>query len=126
MRAALEAPLRQLAANAGIDPSLAVRRVRSSPPDHGIDIETNQPVDLVAAGIFDPAKIVRSTLEIAASVARSCLRADVMIANPPTLRRRGRGHGHSHDHDHDHSHDHDHGPPAEEAADRPVGDFPCI
>lgn len=111
VRAALEAPLRQLAANAGIDPSLAVRRVRSSPPDHGIDIETNQSVDLVAAGIFDPAKIVRSTLEIAASVARSCLRADVLIANPPTLRRWGRGHGHSHDH----GHDHDHGAPAEEA-----------
>ena len=54
----------------GIDPSIAVRRVRGSPPDHGIDIETDQPVDLVAAGIFDPAKIVRSTLEIAASVAR--------------------------------------------------------
>ncbi len=114
VRAALEAPLRQLAANSGIDPSLAVRRVRGSPPGHGIDIETDQPVDLVAAGIFDPAKIVRSTLEIAASVSRSCLRADVMIANPPTLRRRGRSHGHSHDHGHDHSHDH--GPPTEEAA----------
>ena len=66
---------------------MAVRRVRGSPPGHGIDIETNQPVDLVAAGIVDPARIVRSTLEIAASVARTCLRAEVIIANPPSLRR---------------------------------------
>ena len=46
-----------------------------------------------------------------------------MIANPPTLRRRGRSHGHGHDYDHgDHGHDHshDHGPPTEEAATRPV------
>ncbi|MBA3263601.1 MAG: chaperonin GroEL [Thermoleophilaceae bacterium] len=98
VRAALEAPLRQLAANAGIDPSLAVTRVRSMPPDHGLDIETDRQVDLVSAGIFDPAKIVRSTLEIAASVARACLRADVIIANQPSPRQRRRGHGHSHDH----------------------------
>jgi len=113
VRSALEAPLRQLAENAGLDPSMAVRSVRDAPLGHGIDIETNQPVDLVEAGIFDPARIVRSTLEIAASVARSCLRAEVIIAHPPSPRRarRGHGHGHGHDHDHGHGHEHDHHAP---------------
>ncbi len=107
VRSALEAPLRQLAANAGLDPSMAVRGVRSSPRGHGIDIETNQPVDLVQAGIVDPARIVRSTLEIAASVARTCLRAEVIIANQPSPRRARHGHGHGHGHGH-HGHDHHH------------------
>lgn len=98
VRAALEAPLRQLAANAGIDPAVAVARVRSSRQGHGLDMETERPVDLVAAGIFDPTKIVRSTLEIAASVARACLRADAIIAHQPTPRPRRRGHGHGHHH----------------------------
>ncbi len=115
VRAALEAPLRQLASNAGIDPSVAVARVRGLPPGQGLDMETGQPVDLVAAGIFDPTKIARSTLEIAASVARACLRADAVIAHQPTPRpqRRGHGHGHNHDHGHDHSH---HPAPSEETA----------
>jgi chaperonin GroEL len=105
VRSALEAPLRQLAVNAGIDPSVAVARVRSSPRGHGLDIRSGRSVDLVSAGVFDPTKIVRSTLEIAASVARACLRADAIIANPPTPLPRRR-HGHSHGHGHDHHHDH--------------------
>jgi chaperonin GroEL len=122
VRAALEAPLRQLAANAGIDPSIAVTRVRNSPPGHGLDIRSGRLVDLVSAGVFDPTKVVRSTLEIAASVARACLRADAIIANQPTPRpRRRNGHGHSHGHGHDHDHGgHRHGAhdgaPGEEAA----------
>jgi chaperonin GroEL len=108
VRAALEAPLRQLAANAGTDPSVSVARVRAAPDGHGIDMETGGAVDLVAAGIFDPTKIVRSTLEIAASVARACLRADAIIAHQPTPRPRRRGHGHGHGHGHEHGHDHSH------------------
>jgi chaperonin GroEL len=111
VRNALEAPLRQLAANAGTDPSVTVARVRAASHGHGIDMETGRTVDLVAAGIFDPAKIVRSTLEIAVSVARSCVRADAIVAHRPTPRPRRRGHGHGdghghghHDHDHDHHH----------------------
>lgn len=106
VRAALEAPLRQLALNAGADASVAVARVRAAPQGHGIDMETDRPVDLVAAGIFDPAKIVRSTLEIAASVARACLRTDAIVAHQPTPRPRRRGHGHGHGH-HDHHHHHE-------------------
>jgi chaperonin GroEL len=102
VRAALEAPLRQLATNAGIDPSVAVDRVRGLPSGHGLDMETGRDVNLPAAGIFDPAKIVRSTLEIAASVARACLRADAIIAHRPSMPTRRRGHGHHHDHHHHH------------------------
>jgi chaperonin GroEL len=117
VRAALEAPLRQLAANAGIDPSLAVARVRRLPHGHGLDIQSDREVDLVSAGIFDPAKIVRSTLAIAASVARASLRADVIIANQPTPRppRRAHGHGHHH-HNGGHNHVHHATRPTEAAA----------
>ena len=120
VRTALEAPLRQLASNAGLDPSVAVARVRGLPPGHGLDMETGDPVDLVAAGIFDPTKIARSTLEIAASVARACLRADAVIAHRPAPRPRRRGHGHSHSHSHRDSHgrhgDHHRPAPIEETA----------
>lgn len=105
VRAALEAPLRQLALNVGTDPSAAVARVRAAPEGHGIDMETDGPVDLVAAGIFDAAKILRSTLEIAVSVVRACLRTDAIVAHQPTPRPRRRGHGHHHGHEH---HDHHH------------------
>lgn len=115
VRAALEAPLRQLAANAGIDPSVAVARVRSLPLGHGLDMESDRPVDLVAAGIFDPTKIACATLEIAASVARACLRADAVVAFQPTPRPQRRGHGHSHGHGHNHDHNH-HASPSEETA----------
>jgi chaperonin GroEL len=102
VRAALEAPLRQLAANAGLDPSVAVARVRALPVGHGLDVERARAVDLVDAGIFDPTKVACSTLEIAASVARVCLGADVVIAHKPTSRPRRPGHGHGHGHQHDH------------------------
>jgi chaperonin GroEL len=103
VRAALEAPLRQLAVNAGADASVAVARVRAAPHGHGIDMETDRSVDLVQAGIFDPAKVLCSTLEIAASVARACLGTDAIVAHRPSaprLRRRGHGHGHGHGHHH--------------------------
>jgi chaperonin GroEL len=121
VRAALEAPLRQLAANAGLDPSVAVARVRALPAGHGLDLESGRPVDLVAAGIYDPTKIARSTLEIAASVACACLGADAVVAHRPSPRPRRRGHGHGHGHHHDHGHGyghgHDHGSsPSEETA----------
>jgi chaperonin GroEL len=109
VRAALEAPLRQLAANARLDPSVAVARVRAMPAGHGLDLEAGEPVDLMAAGIYDPVTIARSALEIAASVACACLGAEAMIAHPPTRVPRRRGHGHHHGHGHGHDHDPDHG-----------------
>lgn len=109
---ALEAPLRQLAANAGLDPSLAVARVRAAPAGHGLDVERDELVDLRAAGIFDPAELVCSTIEIATSMAGVCLLSELIVAAHPLPRqpRRRHGHGHDHDHWHGHGHDHDHGP----------------
>ncbi len=110
VRTALEAPLRQLAANAGLDPSVSVASVRDLPAGHGIDLENGGPVDLMRARIYDPARVARGTLEIAASVACACLGTEAVIAHPPTRvkRRRGHGHHHGHGHDHEHGHTHDH------------------
>ena len=105
VRIAVEAPLRQLAANANIDPSMAVARVKGSPADHGLDVNTDRLVDLFSAGICDPANVVCSTLEIAVSVAGTCVLTDGMIAHPPIPIRHHRGHGQSHAHSHGHAHE---------------------
>jgi chaperonin GroEL len=108
IRAALEAPLRQLCRNAGIDPGNAVEDVRRLPPGFGLDVATGRSTDLDAAGILDPAKVLVAALDIASSVARTCLRADVVIAQWPLPRRRTRGHGHHHGHEGEHDHGHSH------------------
>jgi chaperonin GroEL len=105
---ALEAPLRRLAENAALDPSVAVARVRSAPPGHGLDVERDELVDLRAAGIFDPADLVCSTIEIATSMAGVCLLSDRIVAARPLPRQPRRHHGHGHDHEHWHSHSHSH------------------
>ena len=106
---ALEAPLRQLATNAGLDPSLAVARVRAAPAGRGLDVERDELVDLRAAGIFDPAELVCSTIEIATSMAGVCLLSELIVAAHPLPRQPRRHHGHGHDHDHWHGHDHSNG-----------------
>jgi len=78
LRSALEVPLRQLAANAGLDPGVAVERVRSG-GGLGLDAATGQYVDLVAAGIVDPVKVVRVALENAVSVAGILLLAEATL-----------------------------------------------
>jgi chaperonin GroEL len=108
---ALEVPLRQLAANAGLDPSLAAARVRGAPPGHGLDVERDELVDLTAVGIIDPAELVCSTIEIATSMAGVCLLSELIVAARPLPRQPRRHHGHGHDHEHWHSHahaDHEH------------------
>jgi chaperonin GroEL len=73
LRFALEAPLRQIALNSGVDPGVVVDRLRSGTGDFGFDANTGQYVDLAAAGIIDPAKVVRVALENAISVAGTLL-----------------------------------------------------
>jgi chaperonin GroEL len=104
--AALEAPLRQLAANAGLDPSLAVDRVRAAPAGHGLDVRSDEIVDLADAGIFDPTELVCSTVGVAVSMAGICLLSELIVAAPPLPRQPRRHHGHGHDHEHWHSHTH--------------------
>jgi chaperonin GroEL len=103
---ALEAPLRRLASNAALDPSLAVARVRGAAPGHGLDVKRDRLVDLYAAGIFDPAELVCGAIDIATSMAGVCLLSDRIVAARPLPRQPRRHHGHGHDHEHWHSHTH--------------------
>jgi chaperonin GroEL len=73
LRRALEAPVRQIALNAGVDSGVVVDRLRSGTGDFGFDATTGQYVDLSQAGIIDPAKVVRVALENAVSVAGTLL-----------------------------------------------------
>jgi chaperonin GroEL len=73
LRRALEAPVRQIALNSGVDPGVVVDRLRSGSGDFGFDASTGLYVDLAEAGIIDPAKVVRVALENAISVAGTLL-----------------------------------------------------
>ena len=81
---ALEAPLRQIAANAGLDGSVILEKVRSSgKTGYGFDAYKEEYCDMVAAGIVDPAKVTRSALENAASVASMVLTTESLVADKP-------------------------------------------
>jgi chaperonin GroEL len=83
IRRACETPLRVIAANAGYDASLAVRKVRSGSGWFGFDAETSQFGDLKKAGIYDPVKVTRHALLNAASVSSLLLTAEAMITEIP-------------------------------------------
>ncbi|MBL6989202.1 MAG: chaperonin GroEL [Bacteriovoracaceae bacterium] len=84
VRRALEEPLRQIAVNAGFEGSVVVNEVRSKSDEHfGFNALTDQYEDLVAAGIIDPTKVVRSALQNAASVAGLMLTTETMVADIP-------------------------------------------
>ena len=80
---ALEAPIRQIAANAGLDGSVILERVRSGEKGYGFDAYKEEYCDMVAAGIIDPAKVTRSALENAASVAGMVLTTESLVADKP-------------------------------------------
>jgi chaperonin GroEL len=80
---ALEEPLRQLADNAGLEGSVVVNDVRKAKKGHGLDAATNEIVDLVAAGIIDPAMVTRSALQNAASIAKNILTTEAIVAEMP-------------------------------------------
>jgi chaperonin GroEL len=80
---AVEAPLRVIAGNAGIDASIAVDRVRNGEGSFGLDAATGEYGDLLAKGIIDPTKVTRSALQNAASVAGLLLTTEAMIAEAP-------------------------------------------
>jgi chaperonin GroEL len=83
VRTALDAPLKQIAANAGLEPGVVAERVRNLPPGHGLDAATDEYVDLIAAGIIDPAKVTRSALQNAASIAALFLTTEAVVADRP-------------------------------------------
>ena len=81
---ALEAPIRQIAANAGLDGSVILEKVRSSGKNgYGFDAYKEEYCDMVASGIIDPAKVTRSALENAASIASVLLTTESLVADKP-------------------------------------------
>ena len=81
---ALEAPIRQIAANAGLDGSVILEKVRNSGKNgYGFDAYKEEYCDMVAAGIIDPAKVTRSALENAASVSSMVLTTESLVADKP-------------------------------------------
>ncbi|MFN3683377.1 MAG: chaperonin GroEL [Fimbriimonadaceae bacterium] len=83
VKRALEEPLRTIASNAGLEGSVIVERVKSAPEGHGLNAVTGEIVDMVAAGIVDPAKVTRSTLQNAASIAGLVLTTEALVVEKP-------------------------------------------
>lgn len=83
LRRALEAPARQIAENSGFDDGVAVDRMRTSNGNIGLDASRNQFVDLMEAGIIDPTKVVRTSLENAVSVASTLLLTEATLTEIP-------------------------------------------
>jgi chaperonin GroEL len=93
VRRALEEPLRQLAENAGLEGSVVVNDVRKAKKGHGLNAETGEVVDLVHAGIIDPAMVTRSALQNAASIAKNILTTEAIVAEMPEKEPAGAGGG---------------------------------
>ncbi|HEY4629725.1 MAG TPA: chaperonin GroEL, partial [Blastococcus sp.] len=83
VRVALEAPLKQIAVNAGLEGGVVAEKVRNSETGWGLNAASGEYVDLVAAGIIDPAKVTRSALQNAASIAALFLTTEAVIADKP-------------------------------------------
>ena len=81
---ALQAPIRQIAENAGVDGSVVYEKIRSSKKiGFGYNAYTEQYVDMIGAGIVDPTKVTRSSLENAASIAACVLTTESLVADKP-------------------------------------------
>ncbi|AKE91140.1 MULTISPECIES: chaperonin GroEL [Rhodococcus] len=83
VKVALEAPLKQIAFNAGLEPGVVAEKVRNLPAGHGLNAATGEYEDLLAAGINDPVKVTRSALQNAASIAALFLTTEAVVADKP-------------------------------------------
>jgi chaperonin GroEL len=83
VKVALDAPLRQIAVNAGYEGGVVVEKVRSLEAGHGLNAATGEYVDMLANGITDPAKVTRSALQNAASIAGLFLTTEAVVAEKP-------------------------------------------
>jgi chaperonin GroEL len=90
---ALEEPLRQISENAGLEGSVVVNDVRKAKKGFGLNAATGEIVDLVAAGIIDPAMVTRSALQNAASIAKNILTTEAIVAEVPEKDGSGGGGG---------------------------------
>ncbi|GAA3478381.1 MULTISPECIES: chaperonin GroEL [Streptomyces] len=83
VKLALEAPLKQIAVNGGLEGGVVVEKVRNLPIGHGLNAASGEYVDMIAEGILDPAKVTRSALQNAASIAALFLTTEAVIADKP-------------------------------------------
>jgi len=83
VKVAIEAPLKQIALNAGLEPGVVANKVAGLPAGHGLNAATGEYGDLFAQGIIDPAKVTRSALQNAASIAGLFLTTEVVVADKP-------------------------------------------
>lgn len=97
VKRALEEPIRQISKNAGLEGSVIVEKVRASADGYGLDAVSGEIVDLAAKGIVDPAKVTRSTVQNAASIAGLVLTTETLVVEKPEKKSGGAG-GHSHGH----------------------------
>jgi chaperonin GroEL len=94
VRRALEAPLRQIAENAGVDGAVVAGKIRESDDKNfGFNAQTEEYGDMFAFGVIDPAKVTRTALEDAASVASLLITTEAMIADRPEPKGNGGGAG---------------------------------
>jgi chaperonin GroEL len=83
VKVALEAPLKQIAFNAGLEPGVVAEKVRNSPAGTGLNADTGEYEDLLKAGVADPVKVTRSALQNAASIAGLFLTTEAVVADKP-------------------------------------------
>ena len=83
VKQAISAPLRQIAFNAGLEGGVIVEKVKELPPGHGLDASNGEYVDMIKTGIIDPAKVTRSALQNAASIAGLFLTTEAVVADKP-------------------------------------------
>jgi chaperonin GroEL len=98
IRRAIEEPLRQIVQNAGLEGSIVVNKVKEGKDDFGYNAATDQYGNLLAMGVIDPVKVVRTALQNAASVASLMLTTECLVAERPKEEKASSGHhGHGHD-----------------------------
>jgi chaperonin GroEL len=83
VRVALEAPLKQIAFNSGLEPGVVAEKVRNLPAGHGLNAASGEYEDLLKAGVADPVKVTRSALQNAASIAALFLTTEAVVADKP-------------------------------------------
>jgi chaperonin GroEL len=83
VKLALEAPIKQIAFNSGLEGGVVVDKVRNLPVGHGLNAATGEYVDMIGTGIIDPAKVTRSALQNAASIAGLFLTTEAVVADKP-------------------------------------------
>ena len=96
VRKALEEPTRQIADNAGGPGAVVVEKVKGLDKGHGFDVLTGEYGDMIEKGIIDPAKVTRSALENAASIAAMILTTEALITDKPEKEKAVAGGGHDH------------------------------